>query len=234
MILCNGAVDLRLGSYLDVIDARSCDAVICDPPYGARTHDGHDNGADQVRSATGQLTRTQLDYQPWSREDAADLIGRFAWQCRGWMAIMTSHDLIPQIEAVYRESGRYAFAPVPIIQKRPRLVGDGPSSWAVYMMVSRPKTIEFSRWGCLPGAYEAPTVKDAGIAGAKPLGLMQAIIRDYTRPGDLVVDPFCGSGTTALACAMENRRCITSEISETTFNIARKRLERGVQRSMFA
>ena len=89
-------------------------------------------------------------------------------------------------------------------------------------------------WGCLPGAYEAPTVKGSGIAGAKPLGLMRAIVRDYTRPGDLVVDPFCGSGTTALACAMEGRRCITSEVDPRTYDLAVKRLQRGHTPDLFA
>ena len=61
---------------------------------------------------------------------------------------------------------------------------------------------------------------------------MRAIVRDYSRPGDLVVDPFCGSGTTALACAMEGRRCITSEEKPEHYEIARKRLTRGYQPSM--
>jgi site-specific DNA-methyltransferase (adenine-specific) len=60
--------------------------------------------------------------------------------------------------------------------------------------------------------------------GAKPLTLMRAIVRDYTRPGDLVLDPFCGSGTTALACRMEGRRCLTIERDANTVEIARRRL----------
>ncbi len=61
---------------------------------------------------------------------------------------------------------------------------------------------------------------------------MQAIVRDYTRPGDLVVDPFAGGGTTALACAIEGRRCITSEMDEITFAKAKARLQRGYTRNM--
>lgn len=92
-------------------------------------------------------------------------------------------------------------------------------------------------WRDLPGGYP-PDRADvpAGniVTGGKPLGLMRAIVRDYTRPGDLVVDPFCGGGTTALACAMEGRRCITSEVDPVTFEKARKRLERGHTPDMFA
>lgn len=58
---------------------------------------------------------------------------------------------------------------------------------------------------------------------------MRAIVRDYTKPGDLVVDPFCGGGTTALACAYESRRCITSEMDPDTYALAVKRLERDLK-----
>jgi DNA modification methylase len=58
---------------------------------------------------------------------------------------------------------------------------------------------------------------------------MRAIVRDYSRPGDLIVDPFCGSGTTALAAAMESRRCITSEENPEHHAIAKRRLDRGYQ-----
>jgi site-specific DNA-methyltransferase (adenine-specific) len=146
---------------------------------------------------------------------------------------MTDDNLLHVWKDAYRAAGLYAFASVPIIQKRPRLNGDGPSSWTVYLMVARPRNREFATWGCLPGAYEAPTVKGAGIAGCKPLGLMRAIVRDYSRPGDLIIDPFCGSGTTALAAASEGRRCITSEELPAHHEIARRRFARGYTPDLF-
>ena len=101
------------------------------------------------------------------------------------------------------------------------------------MMVSRPRNREFATWGCLPGAYEGPTVKDAGIAGTKPLDLMRAIVRDYSRPGDLVCDPFVGSGTTALAALMENRRFIGAEQKKEHYDLALTRLSRGYVPDLF-
>jgi DNA modification methylase len=90
------------------------------------------------------------------------------------------------------------------------------------------------KWGSLPPWYESAPERSVGVMGGKPLGLMRAIVRDYTRPGDLVVDPFCGGGTTALACAIEGRRCITSEMDPKTFELARKRLEKGYTTDMFS
>lgn len=225
---------LRLGRWQDALaNVDAVDAIICDPPYGARTHEGtNDHIADSVLPDAAE--RTPIAYDAMTPSEVFAFVETWAPRCSGWMLAMTSHDLIPAWEHAYRDAGRLAFAPVVIIQKRPRLVGDGPSSWAVYAMVSRPRTRAMATWGCLPGAYEAPTVKDSGIAGCKPLDLMRTIVRDYSRPGDLVCDPFAGSGTTLLAAMIEGRRAIGAEQKPEHYDIARARLDRGYTPTMFA
>lgn len=47
----------------------------------------------------------------------------------------------------------------------------------------------------------------------KPHGAIRQYIRHYTKPGDLVLDPFCGSGGTALAALMEDRKAIAIDRS---------------------
>ena len=72
------------------------------------------------------------------------------------------------------------------------------------------------------------------IVGGKPLWMMQDIVRDHTRPGDLVVDPFAGSGTTAIACHRLGRSCVTCEQDPDTYALARGRVDRELaQRDMF-
>jgi site-specific DNA-methyltransferase (adenine-specific) len=56
---------------------------------------------------------------------------------------------------------------------------------------------------------------------------MRAIIRDYSRPGDLIVDPCAGGATTLIAAAIEGRRSIGSEMDETTFKKAQARIKAG-------
>jgi len=60
----------------------------------------------------------------------------------------------------------------------------------------------------------------------KPVKLMSYLITLSTREKDVVIDPFLGSGTTAVACKMLNRRCIGFEISKEYYDIAKKRLQR--------
>ena len=47
----------------------------------------------------------------------------------------------------------------------------------------------------------------------KPHDAIRQYIRHYTKPGDLVLDPFCGSGGTALAALMEGRAAIAIDLS---------------------
>ncbi|MAT45423.1 MAG: hypothetical protein CL609_24105 [Anaerolineaceae bacterium] len=47
----------------------------------------------------------------------------------------------------------------------------------------------------------------------KPHDAIQEYIKHYTQPGDLVLDPFCGSGGTALAALMEGRKAIAIDLS---------------------
>ena len=58
-----------------------------------------------------------------------------------------------------------------------------------------------------------------------PSELMKRLIILLTEPGDLVVDPFMGSGTTAIACLETNRNYIGIELSKKYYDIANKRIE---------
>ena len=59
---------------------------------------------------------------------------------------------------------------------------------------------------------------------AKPLELVEWLVRSYSNPGDLVLDPFCGSGTTLAAAMIAGRHGIGSEISQAYYNTAKRRL----------
>lgn len=58
----------------------------------------------------------------------------------------------------------------------------------------------------------------------KPVNLMRELIRLHTEPQMLVLDPFMGGGTTAVAAAMEKRRCIGIELVPKYYEIAKRRV----------
>lgn len=57
-----------------------------------------------------------------------------------------------------------------------------------------------------------------------PLALAQDHIVGWSNPGETVLDPFLGSGTTGVACANTGRRFIGIERDETYFQIAKDRI----------
>ena len=58
----------------------------------------------------------------------------------------------------------------------------------------------------------------------KPIELYKWILEVVTNPGDLILDPFMGSGTTGVACVQTGRRFIGIEIDPKYYAIAEKRI----------
>ena len=58
----------------------------------------------------------------------------------------------------------------------------------------------------------------------KPVRLMELLIKNHTKPGDMVLDPFCGSGTTCEAAKKLGRKYIGIEIESRYIEMAERRL----------
>jgi len=59
----------------------------------------------------------------------------------------------------------------------------------------------------------------------KPVELIERAIVKSSNEGDIILDPFMGSGTTAVACIRTNRHFIGFEIDETYYNLACRRIQ---------
>ncbi len=57
-----------------------------------------------------------------------------------------------------------------------------------------------------------------------PIELPKRCIKLFSYVGDTILDPFLGSGTTLIACALTNRKGIGIEIDENYCKMARERL----------
>jgi site-specific DNA-methyltransferase (adenine-specific) len=68
----------------------------------------------------------------------------------------------------------------------------------------------------LPASSQHPT--------AKPVELVEHFLRLHTKPGDLVLDPFAGAGTTGVACRRMDRRFLGFEIDPVWVEYANRRL----------
>jgi site-specific DNA-methyltransferase (adenine-specific) len=199
------------------------DAVIVDPPYSERCHSGHDSTAKDARDGSRRIA---LGYKALTVDDVQFFAREYDRICDGWVAWMTDSDLALHIRNALEKLGRTTFAPLPFYQpgRSVRLSGDGPSSWTDWIVVARTKAQ--LKWGTLPGGYVAgPGWNDKARMGGKPTLLMDALVKDYSRPGDTVLDSHMGAGTTGVACVRSGRLFIGCEIEPEAFDIACRRID---------
>jgi site-specific DNA-methyltransferase (adenine-specific) len=65
----------------------------------------------------------------------------------------------------------------------------------------------------------------------KPVKALAQLIRSFTLPGEVVLDGFCGSGSTCAAALLTGRKYIGMEMDETYFQLAEERMQRVNQRA---
>jgi site-specific DNA-methyltransferase (adenine-specific) len=71
-----------------------------------------------------------------------------------------------------------------------------------------------------------PKAKErTGYPTQKPILLLDRIIEISTNKGDVVLDPFCGSGTTLVAAKIKGRKCVGIDVSQEAVDLTRLRLE---------
>jgi site-specific DNA-methyltransferase (adenine-specific) len=78
--------------------------------------------------------------------------------------------------------------------------------------------------------YLNPKAKErTGYPTQKPILLLERIITIASDEGDLILDPFCGSGTTLVAAKLLKRQAIGIDISEDAIELSHKRLDDPVK-----
>lgn len=160
------------------------------------------------------------------------------WYYRRWSA--SQRTLLPAHQNIffYSKTNDYKFNELfqdysastnvdQILQKRQR----DESGKAIYMVDNdgnfiangKKKGVPLSDVWDIP--YLNPKARErTGYPTQKPVLLLEKIIEIATDKGDLVLDPFCGSGTTLVAASLLGRRSIGIDIAEEAISIARNRL----------
>ena len=85
---------------------------------------------------------------------------------------------------------------------------------------------EFIKWSLASWNFPTEKLKKVGHPAAFPIDLPLRCIKMLSWINSIIYDPFMGSGTTALACATNNRNYIGSEISAEYCEIIQKRLSK--------
>lgn len=92
----------------------------------------------------------------------------------------------------------------------------------IYRNVDAP--FNMLHWSQMTGIHKDRLETDPIHQHQKPISLMRRLLLIYTNPGDTILDPFMGSGSTAIACYETGRRFIGIEKSQGIFDAARSRM----------
>lgn len=233
------AVTLYLGKCEDVLPSISAvDHVITDPPYSEHVHKSvrSDSSLDATRQKwhTAKPRKVDLGFDhltPELREFCAEQFARLA---RRWVLVFSdvesSHLWRGDLEGYglnYVRTGAWVK-----VGATPQFSGDRPAVGFEAITICHPKGRKRWNGGGKVGVWSVPIANDRGgpqdeprlHSTQKPLGIMRALVDQFTDPGDVILDAFGGSGTTAMAAAYLNRKCILIEENEARAEVAAKRL----------
>src|SRR5262252_963213 len=234
--------ELRASDCLDAVSGlasladASVDHVITDPPYDEQTHSRGGN----VRRYDGGPQIAALTFAALEPGLIPAIAGHLCRVTRRWIVVFVAVRRIESWAAALEDAG----AKVPRVMAwvkpdaSPQFSGDRPGHGFESVILAH--RVGRTRWngGGKKGVYVVPRMDF--MSGhhhptQKPLALMSALVADFTDRGELICDPFAGSGTTGVAAIRGGRRFIGWERDAQYAETARRRLaDAREQLSLFA
>ena len=218
----DAAVKLYHGDCREILPTLAAvDHVITDPPYDEITHVG---ARSLAREYSDKSTVCNIDFESTTSEALRDLFGSI--DARRWLIATMDWRHLRALE-VEPPTG-WSFVRFGVWVKpngAPQFTGDRPATgWEAVACLHRDVDGKM-RWnnGGHHAVWTIPKINGAHPT-AKPMELLEAFVSEFTDEGDLILDPFAGSGTTAVAAKKLGRRCILIEREEKYCEIAARRL----------
>ena len=232
-LICADAFDPEHG----LVAHGPVDHVVADPAYRDKVHSHH---RTTRRGAGGVRARQDLGFEALTPDVRRRAAAAFAAVVRRWVVVFSD---LEGAGAWCDDLADVGLEPVQVglwvkTNATPQLTGDRPASPGEALVVAHAKrgrrTIA-KRWngGGRPLLYRGPSERagERRSGGAtkehptqKPLWLMEAVLRELTDPGELVADPFAGSGTTLVAAVRLGRAARGWERVEPWARAAQRRI----------
>ena len=222
--------DLRLGDCLDPVTGLaaladgSVDVTLSDPPFDAHTHA---RGGSVVRHDGGPSIGT-IPFDALGA--AAPIAAQIARLTKRWTLVFCAVRQIEEWACAFEACGWNVPRVVIWVKPdaSPQFSGDRPGHGYESIVVAHAPGR--TRWngGGMKGVYVCNRIdRDSGWLHPtqKPLALMEALVRDFTDPDELILDPFAGSGTTGVACKRLGRNFVGWERDPKFHAAALKRLD---------
>ena len=201
-------------------------AVITDPPYGAHVH--HYNRT--ARGTSGEIEFVQIPFGHLGPDDMSAAADFLTTRCEGWGVLFSEYEQATPWRTVLGPDRLYW--PMVWIKPnaKPNFRGDSPGVGHEFIQACWLGTGR-RRWngGGKVGVFYHSTAKGRNRHPTeKPVSLMRELIRLFTNPGDVVLDPFMGCGSTGVAAIELGRRFIGIEQNEDYYREAQRRIEEAL------
>lgn len=211
------------GDCLEVIsgmDAESVDAVVTDPPYIVG---GISVGNASAKSGTwADMENSAFWYAAWMKECFRVL------KPTGHLLCFGSWRTLPTLMRALSLNKRIAHS---CLVWDKQWIGPGHERafrprWelVIHSGMNNSRIDDRSQADVLECKWMAGNCKTTSHPAEKPIELMRTLVRCVSSECALVLDPFCGSGTTGVACIKEKRRFVGIEREAEYVEIARARI----------
>lgn len=217
-----GDCHLLLGNCREILtEVQQVDVVISDPPYGnLDTHARHLSG---ITLRNGEPARQALGFDGLSKQEMMSMATQWANIAKRWVVFTCEWRYVAAID----ETGvlvRFGIWRKP--DGAPQFTGDRPGTgWEAVAICHRAGKKRWNGGGSHAFWQYPKGQNDSGHPTGKPLGLFVSFVEQFSDPGELILDPFMGSGTTGVACVRLGRKFTGIEIDEKYFEIACRRIE---------
>ena len=229
-VLAEG-VTLWLGDMREVVPSLgTVSHVIGDPPYEDELH----NAIGRIRRNDGREMVQTLGFDGVNA-DRAELARICVEASDGWVILFTLAEGVRAWRDALQAHGAKWDTTLCWVKPdaSPRFNGQGAARGfenAVTCWAGK----GYRHWnsGGKRGVYThcVNTARQGEHPTEKPLSLMAELITDFTNAGDTVLDPFCGSGSTGVACVQHNRGFIGVEREPAWFDLSCRRISDALKR----
>ena len=194
----------------------AADHVICDPPYDEKTHKGARYGLRE--------TSSEIEFDPI---DPAKVAPMLISACSSWVVAFCALEMF----GAYRDAAGDHWVRAGFWRRTngvPQFTGDRPGQPGEGIAIMHAGGKKSWNGHGRHDFWEFPIVSGGPHPTTKPLPLMASLVSDFTQPGQTILDPFMGSGTTLRAAKDLGRKAIGIEIEERYCEIAARRLAQEV------
>jgi site-specific DNA-methyltransferase (adenine-specific) len=226
--------------WLAAMPPKSVDHVITDPPYDTKTHDcARQARTKPMRRQDGRVERSRirradLGFAALSLDEMDGAAYQFARVARRWVIAFCSIEMVNDWRlALVRHGLEYVRTMIWVKEAcTPQFSGDRPAQAFEAICLAHPRGKKRWNSGGKRGLYTHSIVVNRGgkharhaeDATPKPEPLMLELVDDFTSPGELVIDPFAGMGTTGVACIRRGRAFLGCELKAIKAKRANERL----------